>query len=126
HRPSRRRALADRARRLRSAQPRPAGAARRRSVPDAGARAQARIGRTPSSPDRGARTVNRQRVVQIERHPLGLRLHLVGIRVHEWHLGAAVLGALAVGAALHRVHLTLAAGLAATAGGWLLAQDWPD
>jgi len=68
----------------------------------------------------------RGRILRIERHRLGMRLHLLGVRVHEWHLGATVLGALAAGALLGRVHLTLPAVLAATAGGWLLAKDWHD
>jgi lysyl-tRNA synthetase, class II len=70
--------------------------------------------------------VMRDRVFRLERHPLGLRLHLAGLRIHEWHLGAAVLAAVAVGAALGRLHVTLDAVLAAAAGVWLVAKDWHD
>src|SRR5437764_1476949 len=73
-----------------------------------------------------ARALMRGRIIRIERHRLGMRLHLLGVRVHEWHLGATVLGALAAGALLGRAHLTLPAVLAAMAGGWLLAKDWHD
>jgi len=67
-----------------------------------------------------------RRVVAVERHPLGLRFSVFGFRVHEWHLGAAVLATLAAGTLLGRVHVTLGATLAAVAGIWLVAKDWHD
>jgi lysyl-tRNA synthetase class 2 len=67
-----------------------------------------------------------RRVVRIERHPLGARLHLAGFRVHEWHLGGAILLALALGAAFGRVDDNLTAALAGCAGVWLVAKDWHD
>jgi lysyl-tRNA synthetase class 2 len=63
-------------------------------------------------------------LVAIERHPLGPRLHVLGRRVHECHLGLA-LGAVTMlcllgsGAEL----LALALGLVSA---WLLAKDWRD
>jgi lysyl-tRNA synthetase class 2 len=67
-----------------------------------------------------------RRVVWIERHALGDRLHLAGFRVHEWHLGAAILVALGVGAVFGRVDDNLTATLAGLAGIWLVAKDWHD
>jgi lysyl-tRNA synthetase, class II len=65
-------------------------------------------------------------LIRIERHPLGPRLHVVSRRVHEWHLGAAILGCLAARAAVDHAHLTFATIIAALAGTWLVAKDWHD
>jgi lysyl-tRNA synthetase class 2 len=70
--------------------------------------------------------VTRRQVIRVERHPLGARLHVLGRRVHEWHLGAALLGGVAAGAALGSLQLTLATALMAIAGTWLVAKDWRD
>jgi lysyl-tRNA synthetase class 2 len=67
-----------------------------------------------------------RRVVRIERHPLGARLHLAGFRIHEWHLGTAILLGLAAGVVFRRVDDSLTATLAACAGVWLVAKDWHD
>jgi len=66
------------------------------------------------------------RFVRVERHPLGARLHLAGFRLHEWHLGTAILLVLAAGAVFHRVDDNFTATLAALAGVWLIAKDWHD
>jgi lysyl-tRNA synthetase, class II len=66
------------------------------------------------------------RLIRIERHALGPRLHVLGRRVHEWHLGVAVLSSLAVHAAVGNAHLTFATIVAALAGTWLVAKDWHD
>src|SRR5207244_319542 len=65
-------------------------------------------------------------LVRIERHRLGPRLFLLGVRWHDWHLGALVLLLLALGAAAGRVHDTFPTGLAAAVGLWLIAKDWRD
>ena len=64
--------------------------------------------------------------MRIERHGLGPRIYFLKIRLHEWQLGAAILLALGTGALGGIVHDTLAAGLAAVAGVWLIAKDWQD
>ena len=66
------------------------------------------------------------RLIRIERHALGPRLHVLGRRVHEWHLGAAILGCLAVHAAVGKAQLTFPTIVTALAGAWLLAKDWHD
>jgi lysyl-tRNA synthetase class 2 len=68
----------------------------------------------------------RRSVVDVERHPLGMRMSVLGFRLHEWHLGAAILATLAAGTLLDRVQVTLAATLGAVAGTWLVAKDWHD
>jgi lysyl-tRNA synthetase, class II len=63
---------------------------------------------------------------RVERHSLGPRIFFLGLRWHEWHLGALILLALAIGLVLGFVHDALPTFLAATAGVWLVAKDWRD
>ncbi len=51
---------------------------------------------------------------------------MLGTRVHEWHLGAALLLGLAAGALFDRVHPGLVSATVAAAGVWLVAKDWRD
>jgi lysyl-tRNA synthetase class 2 len=57
---------------------------------------------------------------------LGPRIYFLGLRWHEWHLGALILTVLALGFALGFVHDALPTLLAAAAGVWLIAKDWRD
>src|SRR5205823_5608823 len=71
-------------------------------------------------------TMRDQPALRIERHPLGPRVHVLGLRVHEWHLGALLLvalGLVAVTGVLTGGLLAYAVGLA---GCWLVAKDWRD
>jgi lysyl-tRNA synthetase class 2 len=65
-------------------------------------------------------------VVRIHRHRLGPRVYVLGTRVHEWHLGVALLVGLAVGGVFDRVDGNLATAAAILAGLWLVAKDWRD
>ncbi|HEY2939088.1 MAG TPA: phosphatidylglycerol lysyltransferase domain-containing protein [Gaiellaceae bacterium] len=65
-------------------------------------------------------------MLRIVRHQLGPRVFVLGMRIHEWHLGAAILIALAVAGALERIHENLTTGAVAFAGLWLIAKDWHD
>jgi lysyl-tRNA synthetase class 2 len=65
-------------------------------------------------------------VVRIERHRLGPRVHILGVRVHEWHLGAAILVGLVVVVAAGFPHALVASAVAAAIGVWLIAKDWRD
>src|SRR5256885_14207891 len=65
-------------------------------------------------------------MLRLERHPFGPRVYVLHRRIHEYHLGLAVLAALAVGAFFDVVDLGLATALAAVAGVWLVAKDWRD
>src|SRR5437660_1727307 len=51
----------------------------------------------------------------VERHALGPRIYFVGVRWHEWHLGALILVVLAFGFALGFVHDALPTFLAVAA-----------
>src|SRR3954464_10907690 len=66
------------------------------------------------------------RMLRLDRHPLGPRVYVLGTRVHEWHLGAALLLAVFSGGVTDRLELSLATGVAALAGLWLVAKDWRD
>jgi lysyl-tRNA synthetase class 2 len=68
----------------------------------------------------------RSRGLRVERHALGPRIYFLGLRWHEWHLGALILTVLAFGSALGVVHDALPTLLAAAAGIWLIAKDWRD
>jgi lysyl-tRNA synthetase, class II len=65
-------------------------------------------------------------IVRVDRHPLGARLYLLGARIHEWHLGLAMVFGAGVAAASERVHPMLAIGLLASVGVWLVLKDWHD
>jgi lysyl-tRNA synthetase class 2 len=64
--------------------------------------------------------------VRIERHPLGPRVYLLGVRCHEWHLGLLILVALGVGALAGVVHDGFTSVLAVGAAVWLVLKDWRD
>ena len=65
-------------------------------------------------------------MLRIDRHRLGPRVYVLGARVHEWHLGAALLLGLALGGLLDRVDDNFATVAAIGAGIWLVAKDWRD
>jgi lysyl-tRNA synthetase class 2 len=66
-------------------------------------------------------------VLRIDRHHLGPRVYVLGARVHEWQLGAALLVAFIAAALAHRVDRDgLAAGIVLVVGLWLVAKDWRD
>ena len=65
-------------------------------------------------------------MLRIERHRLGPRVYVFGARVHEWHLGLALLLALALGVLLHRVGDGSGTVVAVVAGLWLVVKDFRD
>ena len=64
-------------------------------------------------------------MLRLERHRLGPRVFVLGHRVHEWHLGLAVIAASAI-AALIGVIGPVTGVVAAILGLWLIVKDWPD
>jgi hypothetical protein len=62
-------------------------------------------------------------MLRVDRHRLGPRVYLFGVRVHEFQLGLALFAALAIGAALGAVEPGLPAALAAFAGCRLIAKE---
>jgi len=65
-------------------------------------------------------------MLRLERHPFGPRVYVLRRRIHEYHLGLAVLLALAVGSLFDEVEVGLATGLATFVGVWLVVKDWRD
>ena len=65
-------------------------------------------------------------MLRIDRHRLGPRVYVLGARIHEWHLGLALLLGLAAGGVLDRVEFGTGSLLAIVAGAWLVAKDWHD
>jgi lysyl-tRNA synthetase class 2 len=65
-------------------------------------------------------------IVRVEHHPLGPRVHILGRRVHEWHLGAGLLVVLAALDLLDVLTGGVAAYALAFAGIWAIVKDWRD
>ena len=67
-----------------------------------------------------------ERMVRIRRHPLGPRVYVAGVRVHECFAGlAATTAVLAAEATHHRGHRHVEAAVSVVAA-WMMAKDWPD
>jgi hypothetical protein len=65
-------------------------------------------------------------VLHIRRHPLGPRVYVGGLRVHECWAGLVAVIAIAISEAAHRPGphpLDAAVGVVAL---WMIAKDWPD
>ena len=65
-------------------------------------------------------------VLRLERHPLGPRVYVLGLRIHEVALGLAVLAVLLAGGLADRWEVTHAVEGVAVFGSWLVAKDWRD
>ena len=66
-------------------------------------------------------------MLRLERHRLGPRVYVLGVRVHEFALGFAVLGVLVLGAVAEWWGLMHGRELATGAvGSWLVVKDWRD
>lgn len=65
--------------------------------------------------------------LRLERHRLGPRVFVFGVRIHEWHLGLALAAAYGAAVRIGLVHLRYSAALALPAVGlWLILKDWRD
>jgi hypothetical protein len=62
-------------------------------------------------------------VLRLERHRLGPRVYVCGLRIHEFALGLAVL---LVGGVVDIWDLTRRTEVAALFGTWLIGKDWRD
>ena len=65
-------------------------------------------------------------MLRLERHRLGPRVYLCGLRIHEFVLGFGVLAALLVGGFAELWDLTPRTEVAAVFGTWLIGKDWRD
>ena len=71
--------------------------------------------------------VSNAKPLRLERHRLGPRVFVFGVRVHEWHLGLGLAGAYFVAVAAGLLHIRYSAALALpTLGLWLIVKDWRD
>jgi hypothetical protein len=65
-------------------------------------------------------------VLRLERHRLGPRVFICGLRIHEFALGFAVLVVLLAGGFTDFWELTRRTEAAALFGTWLVGKDWRD
>jgi len=65
-------------------------------------------------------------MLRLERHRLGPRVYVLGLRIHEFALGFAVIGVLLVGGWAELWDLTRRTEGAAIFGTWLVGKDWRD
>jgi hypothetical protein len=65
-------------------------------------------------------------VRRLERHRLGPRVYICGLRIHEFALGFGVLAALLIGGVVELWGLTGRTEVAALLGTWLVGKDWRD
>jgi hypothetical protein len=65
-------------------------------------------------------------LLRLERHPLGPRVYLLGLRIHEFALGFAVLAVLVAGGVAEIWGLSRPTEAATLMGSWLVAKDWRD
>lgn len=62
-------------------------------------------------------------MIRVERHALGLRCFVLGRRLHEWHVGLALLITAAASAV---AGVAVVTGVLAVVGGWLVVKDAND
>jgi lysyl-tRNA synthetase class 2 len=65
-------------------------------------------------------------IVQLERNPRGPRLYVLGRRIHECHLGIAVLAVDSMGWAARLWPLSAWSGGVMAVACWMIAKDWRD
>jgi hypothetical protein len=65
-------------------------------------------------------------MLRIERHSLGPRVYVLGLRVHEFALGLGVLAVAVAGCLVEVWGMTPRIEGAALVGTWLVVKDWRD
>ena len=65
-------------------------------------------------------------MLRLERHRLGPRVYLCGLRIHEVALGFVVLAVLLAGGSVELWDLTRPTEATALFGSWLIVKDWRD
>jgi hypothetical protein len=65
-------------------------------------------------------------VLRLERHRLGPRVYLCGLRIHEFALGFGVLAVILFGGLAELWEVTRLTEVAALFGSWLIGKDWRD
>ena len=84
----------------------------------------------PDGPGRGWVAGNldawTQALIRVEQHPLGPRVYVFGLRVHEVAIGLGLLGSVGAGVAVHLFRLGDALVAVTAVGVWLVVKDWRD
>jgi hypothetical protein len=65
-------------------------------------------------------------VLRVERHELGPRIYLLGLRIHEFALGFAILAVLLAFGGTDHWELTKRFDAVGAFGAWLVIKDWRD
>jgi hypothetical protein len=65
-------------------------------------------------------------MLRLERHRLGPRVYVFGLRIHEFVLGFGVFTVLLAGGVADAWDLTRRTEAVAVFGTWLIAKDWRD
>lgn len=65
-------------------------------------------------------------MLRLERHLLGPRVYLCGLRIHEFALGLGMLAVLLVGGLAELWDLSRRTEVAVLFGTWLVGKDWRD
>ena len=65
-------------------------------------------------------------MLRLERHRLGPRVYVCGLRIHEFVLGFGVLAILIAGGIAEVWYLTRRTEATALFGTWLIGKDWRD
>lgn len=66
-------------------------------------------------------------MLRLERHPLGPRVYVLGLRIHEFALGFMVIGVMLAGMVAETWGVTTRRSDAVMVfGSWLVVKDWRD
>jgi hypothetical protein len=65
-------------------------------------------------------------LLDVRRHPLGPRVYVAGVRVHECWAGLVAVIAVALGEMVDRAGPDRLDGAVAVVATWMMAKDWPD
>lgn len=65
-------------------------------------------------------------MLRLERHRLGPRVYVCGLRIHEFALGFAVIAVLLLGGVAELWELSRRTEAVALFGTWLVGKDWRD
>lgn len=65
-------------------------------------------------------------MLRLERHRLGPRVYVCGLRIHEFALGFGVLAVLLLGGLAELWEVTRGSEVAALFAAWLIGKDWRD
>lgn len=65
-------------------------------------------------------------MIEVQQHPQGPRVFVLGRRIHEYMLGLGVVALLGAGSLARVLHPSLVVAAVAGLGVWLVAKDWRD